>query len=154
MGTDLDKLFNVIITGATPTVAATVATPKSDVNIGKYAQDALKKHSGDLKELLSKSEATFRGIAGACREVKIINSFEYDEIFDGMTRQTLAERVDQFLEGIISMLKHCPDQLDVFLSMLKEKGNMALIRLAERIAQSCKLSIIIFSLIIKIRFYS
>ena len=56
-----------------------------------------KKHSGDLKDLLSKSEATFRGIAGACREVKIINSFEYDEIFDGMTRQTLAERVDQFI---------------------------------------------------------
>ena len=49
------------------------------------------------------------------------------------------------------MLKHCPDQLDVFLSMLKEKGNMALIRLAERIAQSCKLSII-FSLIIKLHF--
>ena len=107
---------------------------------GKCAQDALKKHSGDLKDLLSGSEATFRGIAGACREVKIINSFEYDEIFDGMTRQTLAERVDQFIEGIISMLKHCPDQLDVFLSILKEKGNIALIRLAERIAQSCKLS--------------
>ena len=63
--------------------------------------------------------------------------------FDGMTHQTLAKRVDKFLEGIISMLKHCPDQLDVFPSMLKEKGNMALIRLAERIAQSCKLSIII-----------
>ena len=60
-----------------------------------------------------------------------------------MTRQTLAERVDQFIEGIISMLKHCPDQLDVFLSMLKEKGNMAFIRLSERIAQSCKLCIII-----------
>ena len=60
-----------------------------------------------------------------------------------MTHQTLAIRVDQFLEGIISMLKHCPDQLDVFLMMLKEKGNIALIRLAERIAQSCKLCIII-----------
>ena len=113
---------------------------KSDPNIGMRAQDALKKHSGDLKDLLSGSEATFRGIAGACREVKIINSFEYNEIFDGMNRKTLAERVDKFSEGIISMLKHCPDQLDVFLSMLKEKGNMALIRLAERIAQSCKLS--------------
>ena len=144
-------MFNVIIAGATPTVAATVATPKSDVNIGKCAQDAIKKHSSDLKELLSRSEATFRGIASACKEVKIINSFEYDEIFDGMTRQTLAERVDQFIEGIISMLKHCPDQLDVFLSILKEKGNIALIRLAERIAQSCKLSII-FSLIIKVIF--
>ena len=113
---------------------------KSDPNIGKCAQDALKKHIEDLKNLLSRSEVTFRGIVGACREVKIINSFEYDEIFDGMTRQTLAERVDQFIEGIISMLKHCPDQLDVFLSILKEKGNIALIRLAERIAQSCKLS--------------
>ena len=136
------KLFNVIIIGATPTVAATVATPKSDVNIGKYAQDALKKHSGDLKELLSKSEATFRGIAGACREVKIINSFEYDEIFDGMTRQTLAERVDQFLEGIISVLKYRPQQLEVFLNILIDKGNIALVEVAKRVAQSCKLSII------------
>ena len=135
----------IIIIGTIPTVAAiyTVAKPKSNPNIGKCAQDALKKHSGDLKDLLLGSEATFRGIAGACREVKIINSFEYNEIFDGMNRKTLAERVDKFSEGIISMLKHCPDQLDVFLSMLKEKGNMALIRVAERIAQSCKLIIII-----------
>ena len=137
------ELFNVIKIGATPTVAATVATPNSDPNIGKCAQDALKKHSGDLKDLLSRSEATFRCMAGACKEVKIISGTEYDEIFDGMTRQTLAERVDKFLEVIISMLKYCPDQLDVFLSMLKEKGNMAFIRVAERIAQSCKLSIII-----------
>ena len=107
-----------------------------------HAQNALKKHSGDLKDLFSRSEATFRYIAGACKEVKIISCIEYDEIFDGMSRQTLAERVDKFLEEIISMLKHCPDQLDVFLSMLKE-GNMALIRLAKGIAQSCKLSIII-----------
>ena len=133
----------IIIIGAIPTVAViTVAKPKNP-NIGKCAQDALKKHSGDLKELLSRSEAIFRCMAGACREVKIISGIEYDEILDGMTRQTLAERVDQFIEGIISMLKQCPDQLDVFLSMLKEKGNMAYFRLAEDIAQSCKLSIII-----------
>ena len=82
-------------------------------------------------------------MAGACKEVKIISDTEYDEIFDAMTHQTLTERVDKFLKGIISMLKHCPDQLDVFLMILKEKGNMALIRLAESIAQSCKLSIIV-----------
>ena len=129
------------------TITAPAALPgssvKSDPNIGKCAQDALKKHIEDLKNLLSRSEVTFRGIVGACREVKMISGTEYEEIFDGMTHQTLSKRVDQFLEGIISMLKHCPDQLDVFLSMLKEKGNMALIRVAERIAQSCKLSIII-----------
>ena len=136
----MDKLFNVIITGAIPTVAATVATPKSDVNIGKYAQNALKKHSGDLKDLLSRSEATFRGIAGACREVKIINSYEYDEIFDGMAHQTLAKRVEQFLEGIISVLKYRPQQLGMFLNILIDKGNIALVEVAERIAQSCKLS--------------
>ena len=124
---------------------------KSDPNIGMRAQDALKKHSGDLKDLLSKSEATFRGIAGACREVKIINSFEYNEIFDGMTRQTLTERVDQFLEGIISVLKYRPKQLGVFLNILIDKGNIALVEVAERTAQSCKLSII-FSLIIKVTF--
>ena len=136
----------IIIIGAIPTVAAaiyTVAKPKSDPNIGKCAQDGLKKNSGDLKDLLSRSEATFRGIAGACREVKIINSFEYDEIFDGMTRQTLAERVDQFLEGIMLVLKYHPKQLGVFLNILIDKGNIAFVVVAERIAQSCKLSIII-----------
>ena len=135
----------IIIIGAIPTVAAiyTVAKPKSEPNIGKCAQDALKKNSGDLKDLLSRSEATFRGIAGACREVKMINSFEYDEIFDGMTRQTLAERVDQFLEGVISVLKYRPKQLEVFLNILIDKGNIALVEVAERVAQSCKLDIII-----------
>ena len=133
-------------TSSGTTIAPTAlpgSSVKSDPNIGMCAVNALKKHSGDLKDLLSGSEATFHGIAGACREVKIINSFEYNEIFDGMTRQTLAERVDKFLEGIISVIKYCPKQLDVFLSMLKEKGNIALVEVAERIAQSCKLSIII-----------
>ena len=143
-----------IPTHAASAAASSGSSKKSDRNIGKCAQDAFKKHNGDLKDLLLRSEATIRDIAGACKEVKIINSFEYNEIFDGMTRQTLAERVDKFLEGIISMLKHCPDQLDVFLSILKEKGNMALIRVAERIAQSCKLSIIFSLIIIKMCFYS
>ena len=79
-------------------------------------------------------------MAGACREVKIISGTEYDEIFDGMTRQTLAERVDQFLEGIISVLKYRPKQLEVFLNIMIDKGNIALVEVAERIAQSCKLS--------------
>ena len=121
----------------------TIAPEPSSGSSGKCAQDALKKHKDGLIDLLSKSEATFRGIAGACREVKIINSYEYDEIFDGMTRQTLAERVDQFLEGIISVLKYRPKQLEVFLNILIDKGNIALVEVAERIAQSCKLSIII-----------
>ena len=107
------------------------------------AQNALKKHSGDLKDLLSRSEAIFRCMAGACKEVKIISCTEYDEIFDGMTRQTLAERVDQFLEGIISVLKYHFKQLGVFLNILIDKGNIAFVVVAERIAQSCKLSIII-----------
>ena len=131
----------IIIIGAIPTVAAiyTVAKPKSDPNIGKCAQDAFKKHSGDLKDLLSRSEAIIRCMAGACREVKIISCTEYDEMFDGMTRQTLAERVDQLLEGIISVLKYRPKQLEVFLNILIDKGNIALVEVAERIAQSCKL---------------
>ena len=116
---------------------------KSDPNIGMCAQDALKKHSGDLKDLLSRSEAIIRCMAGACREVKIISGTEYDEIFDGMTRQTLAERVDQFLEGIMSVLKYRPKQLGVFLNILIDKGNIAFVEVAERIAQSCKLSTII-----------
>ena len=130
-------------TNTASTAPSSGSSVKSDPNIGMHAQNALKKHSGDLKDLFSRSEATFRYIAGACKEVKIISCIEHDEIFDGMTRQTLTERVDKFLEGIISMLKHCPDQLNVFLMMLKEKGNMAFIILAKGIAESCKLSIIV-----------
>ena len=78
-------------------------------------------------------------MAGACKEVKIISGTEYDEIFDGMTRQTLAGRVDQFLEGIISVLKYRPKQLGVFLNILIDKGNIALVEVAEMIAHSCKL---------------
>ena len=54
---------------------------------------------------MSRSEATFCCKAGSCKEVKLIRCTEYDEILDGMTHQTLAERVDQFIEGIISILK-------------------------------------------------
>ena len=151
MGNDFDKLFNVIITGAIPTVTATVATPKNDPNIRKCAQDAFKKHSGDLKDLLSRSKAIFQCMAGACKEVKIISGTEYDEIFDDMTHQTLAERVDKFLEGIILVLKYHFKQLGVFLNILIDKGNIAFVVVAERIAQSCKLNII-FSLIIKVHF--
>ena len=110
------------------------------------AQNALKKHSGDLKDLLSKYEATFRGIAGACKEVTIINCIEYNKMFDDMIHQTLAERVDQFIEGIILVLKYRPKQLGVFLNILIDKGNVAFVEVAERIAQSCKLSTIYFNI--------
>ena len=55
-----------------------------------------------------------------------------------MTHQTLAKRVDQFLEGIISVLKYHPKQLGVFLNILIDKGNIAFVVVAERIAQSCE----------------
>ena len=126
---------------------------KSDPNIGMSAVNALKKESGGLKRLFSKFEANFRDVAGACKEINMIDSTEYDEIFDDTNRRSLSERADQFIEGLILIIELCPDQLDVFLHILKEKGNVAFIRVAERVAQSCKLSII-FSLIIKIRFYS
>ena len=91
------QLFVGTSSGTTIAPAAlSGSSVKSDPNIGKCAQDALKKHSGDLKDLLSRSEAIIWCIAGACKEVKIITCTEYDEIFDGMTRQTLPERVDQF----------------------------------------------------------
>ena len=59
-------------------------------------------------------------------------------IFDKMTGQTSRQRVDEFIDCILSVLEICPDQLDVFLRILKEKGsgNIAFITVAERIAQS------------------
>ena len=95
----------------------------------------------------------FGDIAGACRQPKIITSGQYQGIFDDMNQKTVPQRVDQFMNYVTSVVKSCPDLLDVFLHILRDKGNIAVVRVAERIAQSCKLSII-FSLIIKICFYS
>ena len=140
--------LNIIVcTGAIPFQVA----KESDPNIGVHAVNALKKESGSLKRLFSKFEANFRDVAGACREINMIDSTEYDEIFDGMNRQSLSERADQFIEGLMLIVELCPDQLDVFLHILNEKGNVAFIRVAGRVAQSCKLSIL-FSLIIIIMF--
>ena len=118
--------------------AATRSTAAKIKTIEECAQDALKNHSDCLKSLLSQSESTFHAIADACKNKIIINSSQYDEIFDGMTNQRLAKRVDQFIKGIILMLEHCPNQLDEFLHILKEKGNVAFIEVAKKIAQSCK----------------
>ena len=106
------------------------------------AVNALKKHRGDIKRVFSMSEPVFHEIAGACRDVKLIHSIEYNTIFDEKTGHTLIQRADKFIECILSVVGICPDQLEVFLHILADKGNIAFIRLAERIAQSCKLSII------------
>ena len=119
------------------------------------AVNALNKHAGSLKRLLSQSESLFRGIADACKEAKMIHSSQLEEIFDRKTCQTSMQRADHFIECILLFIDICPDDFGVFLHILADKGsgNKAFVRVAERIAQSCKLSII-FSLIIRIRFYS
>ena len=144
------ELFNVIKIGATPTVAATVAMPKNDANVGKCAQDALNAHSGDLKELLS-DMSIFGDVAGACQQAKIVTFGQYQGMFDDMSHKTVSQRVDWLLNCVLSVVKHSPKQLGVFLNILIDKGNIALVEVAEKIAQSCKLSIL-FSLTIKINF--
>ena len=132
----------IIIIGAIPTVAAiyTVAKPKSDPNIGKCAQDALNAHSEDLKELLS-DMSIFGDIASACKQPKIITSSQYRGLFDETNRKTVPERVDQFMNCVMSVVKYRPKQLGVFLNIMIDKGNAAFEEVAERIAQSCKLDI-------------
>ena len=130
--------------------ASSGSSVKSDPNIGMRAQDALKKHSEDLKELLS-DMSIFADIASACKQPKIITSSQYQGIFDETNRKTVPERVDQFMNYVTSVVKSCPDLLVVFLHILSDKGNIAVVRVAKGIAQSCKLSII-FSLIIKVMF--
>ena len=109
------------------------------------AVNALNKHAGSLKRLLSQSESLFHGIADACKEAKMIHSSQLEEIFDRKTGQTLRERADRFIDCIISVVDICPDRLKVFLYIVADKGsgNIAFVTVAERIAQSCKLSIII-----------
>ena len=94
------------------------SSKKSDPNIGMCAANALKKESGSLKRLFSKFEANFRDVAGACKELNMIDSTEYDEIFDDTNRRSLSERADQFIEGLILIIELCPDQLVVFLHII------------------------------------
>ena len=138
-----------------PAAASPGSNKTSDPNIEVCAVNALNKHAASLKRLLSQSESLFHGIADACKEAKMIHSSQLEEIFDRKTGQTLRERADHFIDCIISVVDICPDYLKVFLYILADKGsgNIAFVTVAERIAQSCKLSML-FSSIIKIHFYS
>ena len=133
-----------MIVGTTSTTPAdlSVSSKLSGSNIGKCAQDALNAYSEDLKELLS-DMSILGDVAGACKQRKIITSSQHQGMFDDMNHKTVSQRVDQFMNYVISVVKSCPDLLDVFLHILSDKGNIAVVRVAERIAQSCKLSIII-----------
>ena len=117
------------------------------------AVNALSEHAGSLKRLLSQSEPLFHDIADACKEAKMIHFSQLEEIFDRNTGQTLRQRVDRFIDCIISVVDICPDHLKVFLCIVADKGsgNIAFVTVAKNIAQLCKLSII-FSSIIKVMF--
>ncbi|XP_019858815.1 PREDICTED: uncharacterized protein LOC109587033 [Amphimedon queenslandica] len=96
----------------------------------------LKKHLNDLKRFLSTSEAKFRDIANGCKEVQIIDSSQYDELFDGMTNQSLSKRVELFIGNITLLIELCPDHISTFLSILREQDHVVLSTLADRIAAS------------------
>ena len=84
----------------------------------------------------------FRDIANGCKEVHIINSSQYNELFDGMNHQSLSERVGLFIQKITNTIEFCPDHIRTFLSILREQDHVVLSTLAHRIAASCKLSVI------------
>ena len=85
----------------------------------------------------------FGDVASACKQPKIITSGQYQGIFDETNRKTVPERVDKFMNCVMSVVKYRPKQLGVFLNIMIDKGNIAFEEVAERIAQSCKLDIII-----------
>ncbi|XP_019854807.1 PREDICTED: uncharacterized protein LOC109583784 [Amphimedon queenslandica] len=99
-------------------------------------QNDIKKHINDLKRFLSFSEAMFRDIANGCKEERIINASQYDELFDGMNNQSLSKRVDVFMGNITLLIEYCTDETSVFLSILKEQDHVALSKLADKIAAS------------------
>ena len=134
----------MLIVGTTSTTPAdlSVSSKLSGSNIGKCAQDALNAHSEDLKELLS-DMSIFGDVASACKQPKIITSSQYRGLFDETNRKTVPERVDQFMNCVMSVVKYRPEQLGVFLNIMINKGNIAFVEVAERIAQSCKFCLII-----------
>ena len=85
----------------------------------------------------------FGDVASACKQPKIITSSQYRGLFDETNRKTVPERVDQFMNCVMSVVKYRPKQLGVFLNIMIDKGNAAFEEVAERIAQSCKLDIYI-----------
>ena len=85
----------------------------------------------------------FGDVASACKQPKIITSGQYRGIFDTTIQKTVPERVDQFMNCVMSVVKYRPKQLGVFLNIMIDKGNIAFVEVADRIAQSCKLSVII-----------
>ena len=71
----------------------------------------------------------------------MIDSSQLEDIFD---RRTGQKRADHFIDCILLFINICPDDFGVFLHILADKGsgNKAFVTVAERIAQSCKLDII------------
>ena len=59
-----------------------------------------------------------------------------------MNNQSLAKRVELFIGNITLLIELCPDQISTFLSILREQDHVVLSTLADRIAASCKLSVI------------
>ena len=128
-------------------VSAVPVVVTDESNLGVCALNALKKQQDKLKSLLSRSEPIFRDIAVACKSATIIHSTEYDKIFDVKTGQSLAERADTFINSIMSVVDVCPDQLEVFLNIVMNKGNIAFVRIAELISQCCKFIILQYYII-------
>ena len=122
-----------------PAAFSSASSARNDPNIGKCAQDALNAHSEDLKELLS-DVAIFSDVASACKQANIITSSQHQGMFDDMNHKTVSQRVAHLLTCVLSVIKYRPKQLGVFLNILIKKGNIAFVEVAERIAQSCKLS--------------
>ena len=135
-------IVNYFVGTSSGTIAPAALPGSSDANIGKCAQDALNAHSEDLKKLLSEV-AIFGDVTGACKQAEIITSSQHQIMFDDMNHKTVSQRVDQFMNYVTSVFKSCPDLLDVFLHILTDKGNIPVVRVAKRIAQSCKLDIYI-----------
>ena len=78
-------------------------------------------------------------IALACEEKGIIIPDQCRELFDHLTGQSLQARAHQLTEWVQTAVEYSPDQLDVFLCILHEKGNVAIQVVAGDIARSCEL---------------
>ena len=95
-------------------------------------------NKADLTEVLATTEAVFRNIVLSCEEKEIVNSEESKILINNMTGQSLQARAGQLAHIVQTVVKYCPDQLDVFLCILQEKGNLPVQVIAERIATTCE----------------
>ncbi|XP_019854615.1 PREDICTED: caspase-3-like [Amphimedon queenslandica] len=99
------------------------------------AQKAIKENLGILNRVLN-SEAVFRQVAQKCVERRLITVDELTQLNDRFSGQALQARVEAFVLRVAVLLGDLPENIDGFLSIIKEIDTLIAEKAANTISQS------------------